>query len=63
MTDRVVAVKEPLENLVGSRILKQWIGGNWKKHASSYAEVKKNIDSTKFWDDLEYLKSILEKRK
>jgi hypothetical protein len=25
MTDRVVAVKEPLEDLVGNRILKQWI--------------------------------------
>ena len=60
MTDRVVAVKEPLEDLLGNRILKQWIGGNGKKHASTYAEVKKNIDSTKFWDDLEYLNNILE---
>ena len=37
-----------------------WIGGNGKKHAATYAEVKKNIDSIRFWDDLEYLNGILE---
>ena len=60
MTDRVAAVRESLEDLIGNRLLKKWIGGNGKKHAATYAEVKKNIDSIRFWDDLEYLNGILE---
>ena len=60
MTYRVTTVKDALEDLLGNRVLKHWIAGNGKKHTATHAEVKKNVDSTRFWDDLEYLNGIRE---